>query len=570
MPAFNLVVDACLPLRPRRGGPPASLSLSDALLRAEEFEGLVVELPTMVPALLRQLLLPVVADALGAPKTRGEWKRRFRAGRFSEEEQSRLRSYLGEWSSRFGLFDSEAPFAQVAGLSTTKGETKGAALLVATAATGNNVPLFSSRSEGDSLPLTPGAAMRWLLHTHCWDTAAIKTGAVGDPRAKSGKTTGNPTGPLGQLGVVVPTGRTLYETLLLNLPISSAATAGTPQWRRKPAEPAWTARAADGLLDLWTWQSRRIRLVPEATPHGVRVTRVVLSAGDRLTPPPEWEPHTAWTFQGTAKSRTGAVRRPRRHTPGKAAWRGLEAWLSLERRNDEKGSFETSLLLEQLGSLQEADAVPVDYPLRLETYGIVYGTQSAVIEDVLYDAIPLPVAALRGGDSEVYGMLLDVAQQAEELAQAVNNVSADLRRAIGADPIPWDKGQRPGDLVLHTLDPLVRRLLAGAHGVGDDEEILRRGQLAWEQLAWRRVEEVTDPLFAAAPAGTFTGREAVRAGTTMTYRLGTAEHNFRSRLGRILPLASQARRAAAAARRDLAHADQDAAAQPMTGGRVAP
>lgn len=541
MSVFNLLDDAWLKVRWREHAEIAEVSVRDALLNAHKIDGLVVDLPTQLPAVMRQVLLPIVLDALDPPVDRKTWGRRFAAGEFSPQERDTLLGYLDEHRSRFDLFDERQPFAQVGGLTTKNGDTKGSALLVATAATGNNVPLFASRTEGDPLPLPPAHAALWLLHAQCWDTAAIKTGAKDDPQAKAGKTTGNPTGPLGQLGVLMPTGRTLYETIMLNLPIGLPAIKGTPQWRRKPAGAAWETRAEDGVLDLWTWQARRIRLIPEETPAGLRVPRVLVCAGDRLSRVSEREPHTAWTFQKAPKSRTGLERKPRRHMPGRAIWRGLDALLATEPTRIGAGTYETSVLLKQIADLQEEGHIPETYPLGLETYGMTYGNQSAVVEDIVHDSVPLPVRALRGND-DVHALLIEVTQQAEQIAQAVNHLSADLRRAVGADPIPWDKGQRPGELVLHALDPLVRRLLAGVRDSSDDEEKLERGQLAWEQLAYRKTWDVAEPLFATTPPLVFAGRERTQGKSTMTYRLGTAELGFRRALNQILPRAAAARR----------------------------
>ncbi|WP_082345168.1 type I-E CRISPR-associated protein Cse1/CasA [Kitasatospora sp. MY 5-36] len=556
MPGYNLVDEPWLAVRPVVGGPPMKLGIAEALARAHELECLVVEFSTQLPAVLRQVLLPVVAHATGTPRDFAEKGERLtRKGGFTKAELGSLRIYLDKHHAKFDLFDPVDPFAQVAGLRTAKDETKGSAALVATAASGNNVPLFANRSDADPLDLTPAQAAHWLLHAHCWDTAAIKTGVVGDDQVKAGKTTGNPTGPLGQLGVIVPIGRTLYETLLLNLPITPPEVLGVPQWMRGPHEPAWKPRKAEGLLDLWTWQARRIRLIPHQDETGrPRVARVVVSAGDRLTPMSEQEPHTAWTFTAPAKKSAAALpeRRPRRHTQGKAAWRGLDALLAPTRQSSD-GAFETSVLLDEVSALREDGRLPADYPLQVETFGMVYGTQSAIVEDVIHDAIPLPLLALHQ-DSEAHQLLLDVAEQAEQLAKAVNNLSADLRRAAGADPIPWDKGQRPGDLLLHTLDPLVRRLLAGVRDAGADDDVLERGRLAWEEVAHHRARDAANELLLAAPATTFTGRTVTPAGTSgksgksQTYKLGTAGANFRHRLDEILPRYADAVREAAAAR----------------------
>lgn len=553
MPGYNLVDEPWLTARPADGGPPVELGIAEVLARAHELEGLVVEFSTQLPAVLRQVLLPVVAHATGAPRTlREKGERLAREGGFTQDELDGIRTYLDQNRGRFDLFDPAEPFGQVAGLRTPKDETKGAAALVATAANGNNVPLFATRSDADPLDLTPAQAAHWLVHAHCWDTAAIKTGVVGDPEVKAGKTTGNPTGPLGQLGVIVPAGRTLYETLLLNLPVTPAGTLGVPQWLRGTHEAAWKSREAVGLLDLWTWQARRVRLIPHEDEGGqLKVARVVISAGDRLTPMYEREPHTAWTFTAPAKKSASALpeRRPRRHTQGKAVWRGLDALLAPTRQGPE-GTFETSVLLDEISGLRETGSLDADYPLQVETFGMVYGTQSAVVEDVIHDAIPLPLLALHQ-DSEAHQLLLDVAEQAERLAKAVNNLSADLRRAAGTEPIPWDKGQRPGELLLHALDSQVRRLLAGVQGAGTDEGVLEQGRLAWEQVAHRQAWDVANTLLLSAPATTFAGREVDqpgKAGKKQTYRLGTAGANFRRQVDEILPRYADALRLAVAAR----------------------
>jgi CRISPR system Cascade subunit CasA len=218
----------------------------------------------------------------------------------------------------------------------------------------------------------------------------------------------------------------------------------------------------------------------------------------------------------------------------------MHAFLALE--SDTNESFQTSELINQLGELEAEQRIPDDYPLRVETFGMVYGTQSAVVDDLLHDAIPLPVAALRGrGDA--YALVLEATSQAEQLAAALNDLSADLRRAAGADPIPWDKGQRPGEQLLYALDPLVRRLLSGVSTASEDTDILDRGQLAWEQMAYREVRRTAAPLF-AVPATTFLGR-LPNTDTTKDIKnpqgLGWAANKFSGRVNRILPRAAASR-----------------------------
>ncbi|WP_030594277.1 type I-E CRISPR-associated protein Cse1/CasA [Streptomyces rimosus] len=550
---------------------PSDISVRELLLGADLYAELLVDFTTQRPAIYRQLLLPLVVDALGCPEDATAWGHMFIAGRFSEAQRERLTAYLDAHHHLFDLFSPDDPFAQVAGLTTSGDATKSAAVLVATAALGNNVPLFSSRTEGDRLALAPAQAARWLLHVHCWDTGAIKTGASGDPDAKAGKTTGNPVGPLGQLGVVMPLGTTVYETLLLNIPYGRQPLRNDlPQWRRRAKEgdvtttlscatPAWTTRAAQGLLDVWTWQARRVRLVPETTSEGeLRVSRAVVAAGDRLLLDVDHEPHTAWHVdsartrarrsaqrgerKGEGRERKGEEShfRPVRHRAGRAAWRGLDALLAVgkstveEHAKEETDGFHTSILLSQLAEV--SDYLPVGYGAQVELTGTRYGTKLGNIEDVYHDEIPLPLAALRP-DSDVRGALLGVVEQAEELARAVNALAAELRRAAGAPPPPLGAWQYPGETLLHALDPLVRRLLVGLREVGEEDfDRTEEGLLAWEERAHREAWRIADDLLSASNAASaFTGREVKgRDGQTRIARESSAEAFFRANLHRIL------------------------------------
>ncbi|UXY25182.1 type I-E CRISPR-associated protein Cse1/CasA [Streptomyces sp. HUAS TT20] len=535
-------------------GTTENLGLLRTLTEAHRIRRLDVPVATMQPAVLRQMLLPVLLDALGAPRSRREWQQRFERGQFSPEEAGRLTTYLTDrYGDRFRLFDVERPFGQAAGLTALNGEVKPSTLLVPSVASGNNVPLFSAFSEADHLDLAAAQAVLWLLHAQCWDTAAIKTGAVGDSQAKAGKTTGNPTGPLGQLGVIVPTGRTLFETLLLNTPVlpDGLEAGDRPQWAwderpaslgwKSPAGPEWSTRPAGGLLDLLTFQSRRIRLVASETKQGVRVRQVVVSAGDRLAQTPETEPHTAWNH--TAKPKPGQPpRRPRRHMSGRAAWQGLGALLALALSQDSDGPY-TSALLRQIGDLRADEVLPADYPLGVEISALEYGNQSAVVENAITDTLPLPVVSLVAADDWLRLALLECAEQADRTGRALDGLHADLRRASGGEPLPRDRGDRPSVRLLHAVDTSMRRLLAGLRSIGEDYDLLERGQQAWELTLFEAAVREADVLLAAVPARAVVGRTEKVNGKDVVFRSGKGVGVFRMRLNEILRRAAEARAA---------------------------
>ncbi|ABD09412.1 CRISPR-associated protein, Cse1 family [Frankia casuarinae] len=550
MNGFNLIDGQWIPVIKR--GRRLEVGIRKALVDAHTIDGLALDDPLEAVAVLRQVLLPVVLDVFGAPRTDEEWSQRWEAGCFDRiirkdraEDEEGIESYLIRQAARFHLFHPTAPFAQVAGLRTAKDETKPVSLLVPRLASGNNVPLFSSRTENDPPSLTPAAAARALLAAHCWDTAAIKTGAADDPKVKTGKTMGNPTGPLGQFGIVLPLGETLFHTLMLSIPVlrHGLRQKDRPQWRSESsATSRWETRAPEGLLDLLTWQSRRIRLVPEADPTAVEdvsVRRVVLTAGDRLTGSVHaLEPHTAWRQVDKPKADEPPVR-PVRHQPGRSAWRGLEALLTTTPLSSDKVFAPTAL--SQLARLRDDGYVPDDLPLQVLTVGVKYGTQSAVIDEVMADEIPLPVTAL-ARDSAVRETVLAVAAQAESLRIAANRLGDDLREAAGAtDKLPWDKGQRLGEILIHSFNPTVHRLLAGLQQHPEDA---KRAELAWRILARRLAWEVVDPVLSAAGPETFLGRDP---GEPFGARLAGAEMSFRRTLNDVLGKDEDNRLALAAA-----------------------
>jgi CRISPR system Cascade subunit CasA len=522
MASFDLIHQPWIPVMV--AGTRTDVSLMDAVTAAGEIDGLAADDPLEAAAVFRQVLLPVVIDALGMPASAADWARRWNDG---SPDFAAARGYLTEHAACFDLFDEVRPFVQVAQLRTMADDTKPVSLLIPSIATGNNVPLFSSRTEADPPALTPAQAARAVLVAHSWDTAAIKSGADGDPRVSKGKTTGNPTGYLGQLGVVIPAGRTLAQTLALSVPVSPQGLrpGDRPQWRADPAGPAWRQRAALGVLDLLTWQSRRIRLIPKTDDSGdLTISRVVLTAGDRLDQiPQDLEPHTPW--KQVDKPKAGqAPQRPVRHVSGKDAWRGLDALLAIREPSDARVSAPNVLI--QVSELIADGYLPPGLMLSVMIVGVAYGNQSAVVEDVISDQIPMPVSALIA-DGSARSLLLDIAGQAEALRVAANRLGDDLRRSRGAEPVPWDKSQRPGDVLIHQFTPAVTRILAGLRR---NPDLVEEADAAWRaearRLAWQSAEEQ----LGSVPPEAFLGR----SNGGRVFRLADAEAWFRRSVSKVL------------------------------------
>lgn len=544
-PSFSLVDEPWLPCV-FAGGSSGAVGIRDALVRAQEIKQLVTDVPTQLPPIVR-MLLAVVHRALAdgddraGPRSTAAWLDLWRAGCLPADPIDR---YLEQHRGRFGLFDPEAPFMQAGGLRTAKGEGHTAALLVPYAASGNNTPLFSPERDAAPRPLDVAQVARWLLHVHAYDTAGIKTGAVGDPAAKAaGKTMGNPIGPLGMVGVVMPVGDTLWHTLMFNLLVLNderSRSGDLPVWERDPLGPTWSPkRVGRGLCDLYTWPSRRVRLLPEAGADGrIVVRRVLVCAGDRLDPSvlhPALEPHTAWQRTDQKRNAGGAAGtasqyRPRRHNPDRQLWRGLGPILAQAAAEGEQPRFRKPYVLEQLGAYERRAAL-AGQRVRLLGTGISYGTQNAVIDETYADDTPMPVAVLEDPDWQL--AVLGAVEATEAAVQALGNLAVNLAKAAGMSDERLERGER--DRIRRhayaALDGPFRTWLANLPPDGDPYDF----ELDWVNTARRMVFAIAEERLDSVSPAAIRGHRVKIRDTPVDLNAAVAEIWFRAALAKALP-----------------------------------
>lgn len=526
--SFNLIDQPWLIAR-TSDGDSVELSLTDVFRRAHEVAGLVGDVPTQVFALTR-MLLAVLHGAVDGPRDADHWEELWSENELPHDD---VHAYLERHRGRFDLFDAVTPFLQVADLRTQKGEVSELNKLIADMPNGH--PFFTTRLGGQ-VRLSFAEAARWVVHCHAFDPSGIKSGAVGDDRVKSGKGYPIGTGWAGYLGGVLPEGPTLRDTLLLNLiPAETEAklsSLGIPAWERAPVGPHeddLSDRPA-GRTDLYTWQSRRLRLVREDN----RVTGVLICNGDRITPQDkhDLEPHSGWRRSKAQekKLRKELVYMPREHDPEKAVWRGLQAMLpgAVDRQSGEAQQFVVPLVLEWIAEVE--NVVGSDFPVRLRTIGMTYGGQSATTADILDDVLSLRVVLLRAQNAQLAKTAVSCVRVAEEAAQALGRLAENLATAAGAGKEERDGPRtRATELAYAELDPLFRAWLRDLHS--DTDPLVAATE--WHQTADRAVRASGADLLRQAPMKAWSGR-------VVGNRLITSAHAdrwFRAALRAALPLA---------------------------------
>lgn len=469
VPSFDLVSRPWVPVQ-LRDGTSTELSLKEVFACAGDVRRLVGDVPSQEFALLR-LLLAILHDAVEGPEDLEAWQELYE----SPEPFADIPLYLDRHRERFDLLHPARPFFQVSDLRTQKDEVASLNRIVADVPNGD--PFFTMRQPGvDRLSFAEAA--RWVVHAHAFDTSGIKSGAVGDPRVKGGKGYPQGVGWAGNLGGVFVEGDSLQQTLLLNLVASdaSALTVGKddrPAWRREPCGPdvqQGLESRPTGPRDLYTWQSRRIRLHhDDQGVHGV-----VLSYGDPLASADRhlYEPMSGWRRSKPQEKRLGRspVYMPREHDPSRAAWRSLASLLMSQgqertAQRSEPAPYLRAGVLKWIAELTYERLLPREMFIRPRLVGARYGTQQSVIDEVVDDGVTMSVVLLHEQDQRYATEALGAVEDSNAGVGALGDLAADLARTAGRDPEAPRETVR--DLGFGLLDGPYRQWLAG---LGDTQD----------------------------------------------------------------------------------------------------
>ncbi|MGW1765556.1 type I-E CRISPR-associated protein Cse1/CasA [Streptomyces sp. NPDC002073] len=535
-PSFDLLSMPWIPVQ-HHDGTVLDVSIKTLFAQAGDFRRIVGDVPTQEVALLR-LLLAVLHDAVDGPQELEDWEALWH----SSEPFAAVDSYLERHRSSFDLLHRERPFYQVAGLRTAKDEVFPLSRIVADVPTGS--AFFTARLGGVTR-LSYAEAARWLVHAHAYDTSGIKSAMAGDEdRAKAGKVYPLGVGSLGNLGGIFAEGANLRETLLLNLIAFEEAYADAgrrtddlPVWRRDPLGPRQREREPlpRGLRDLYTWQSRRIRLHEQ---NGA-ITGVVIGYGDPLVMASPWqlEPMSGWRRSPVQEKKQGRtpVYTPTRHDPSRAAWRGLSALVPARQHEGEsaKGAEPAKAVRSGVARwfthvLTFAE-IPPSTLVRLRMVGAVYGTQQSVIDELVDDSVVMPVITLHE-ENQVYGAAaVDAVTEAELSVVALGHLAGNLAKAAGSDPQSLEVEAR--DLGFGALDGPYRAWLRNLLTYPD----LESARQEWRGTVRRIALQLGRQLVVSAGPAAAEGRvvDLPQVGERLM-DAGRAELMFRARLDKVL------------------------------------
>ena len=422
---FNLLTEPWVRVR-RPDNTVQEVSLTDALLHAQDYVDLAGEMPTQDAAMLR-LLLAVLFTVFSRVNVEGEpepfeeeddalarWGDLWQLGHFPEQP---LRDYLEQWKDRFWLFHPTHPFWQVPGAEI--GTACSAAMLNGEMIESKNklrlFPLYAGQSKER---LSYPQAARWLLSVNGFDDTSLK------PKEKNLPSIS--VGWLGSLGYIQALGNNLYETLMLNLTLLKD---GREYWSEN--RPCWeleTPRSAertkipcpDDPAQLLTLQSRRLLL------HRTEemVDGYFALGGDFFSKENAFaEQMTVW--RNVAKKNEPAVFVPCRHDPARQFWREFPAVFCQDSGHRPGVVRWTEKLQEQrLGILDSRQKI------HFRIVGVLYATQNH-IEDIFSDSLTFQVGLLDELSCKWQERIVREINNCEKAAQCVGYLAQDIAIAAG-------------------------------------------------------------------------------------------------------------------------------------------
>jgi len=398
---FDLVDESWLPCV-RDDGTPVELGLYDTLAQAHTLRELHGETP-LGTAALHRLLLAILHRNFG-PQSRKAWSQLWRQGRWDE---AALRDYFDEWRPRFDLFNDDHPFYQSP---DPPGDPKPLNRLFLPLA--YNSTLFEHQLADGSLSIPAAQAARWLV---TMQASGIGTGPPFNPY---------PAGPLTNTMLVMPQGRTLYETLAFNLveyhddkPIP-ALREDKPIWEydENPFPPDPKTFYLPGYLGYLTWQSRTIRLLPEREGGEIWMRECYISQGAR------WERTIEDPMKTYSMARTKGVGMiPLRLRKDKALWRNAHALFQFNDQN-----IRPPLTFSRLA--EHVDHGDLDPSLTYSYVALGLCNDNARLDFFRHECMPLPLAYLT--DETLDEKLRDALKVAEDVGTALYRAGWELAQWI--------------------------------------------------------------------------------------------------------------------------------------------
>jgi CRISPR type I-E-associated protein CasA/Cse1 len=375
MPMFRLDRQPWIPVM-SADGVTTPVNLIQVFCDATRISGLAGS-PLEVAAITRFLL--TIVHLVETPTSLDAWGKLWQN---RADLMSRCAQYIEAQAGVWDLFHEQHPFGQLPNLGKTLNP---AHLLVYEAARKNNA-VFADHSVVDApVPIPAAALARGLIVTNAY------AGSSGG---------GYRSGALAMRTVAMLCGRTLDETLLLDLLVQ----AGSPtyyDWKRYGHAVGHAASSVD-IVQRYLWTARRVRLLPDAS--GTAAATMMLAPGDEM--PESERPEDPMVVM--RKDSKGATYVPLRLEAGRALWRSAHVLLNWHEDVKRLGA------IDQLHRLVRRGFISGDQPVSMRVCGVAGEAQGPSSELWRDETLAFGLSVV--SDDKRYSELVRAVSAAKEAA----------------------------------------------------------------------------------------------------------------------------------------------------------
>ena len=484
------------------------VSLTQALLNAQDYVDLAGELPTQNVAVLR-LMLAVLHTVFSRVDTENnpvkisnaaaairQWKQLWDLGHFPRQP---IQGYLEQWHERFWLFHPEYPFWQVPGAKIGT-EYTAAKLNGELSESGNKLRLFPAYAGTGKAKLSYAQAARWLLYINGYDDTSAKPKGKGLPSPGAGW--------LGKLGLIYAVGNSLFETLMLNLTLLKD---GKDPWGK--ACPVWELECPrdqervqiplpDNQAQLLTLQSRRLLL--QRQDNGV--TGYSLLGGDFFERTNAFsEQMTVWRASQEKKN-APVVYLPKRHDPSRQFWREFPSVFVDGDSSRPPGIVRWITLLQN----PAVCCISRDTVVQFRIAAVAYGDKDFFATDTFSDALSFHASLLDEKGLRWRNTITEEIGRCERLAYAVGVLATEIELAAGSKAKTFSQQAR--EQFYFVIDQPFRQWLYSIDPEWDEDEE-EHSLMAWREQAQKLARQMGTQLVEQAGTAAFVGRKVKRQGS---------------------------------------------------------
>lgn len=421
MYSFNLIDKPWIPCI-MTDGSQQELNLKETLTRAHEIQEIFAQSPIVTVALHRLLLALVYRNF--PFENLDEWEKHWKKQNFCQET---IRDYFDKWHDRFDLFHSEWPFYQRARFVTKKATP--IKRLGWEFASGNNATLFDHSWDEDQTTVSPALAAQWVLATQAFAASAGKS-----------ETLHTKDSPWTRGAIVLMQGDSLFQTLALNLLHFHKLTFQTfedlPIWEKTQAWQPELNVTPKGILDLLTWQSRSIYLLPST-----QIKECYFAQGCSLND--DWSKEPMYSYRKDEK--IGLI--VWQFQEDKAIWRDCHTLFNFS----QTAKYEIPKAIRNIATLIGQDSLDNKRLYKLQLLGQCLQSGQPTVKFWRQERLPIPATYLQENNKELLDKLEEAIKLAETIGWKINLHLNKLAQLLIASNSDQKEGRKPDSKDVNNL-----------------------------------------------------------------------------------------------------------------------